>query len=63
MFRGRDRKSYEDSLDSVFCAYIAFHFWQYGDAQSEMFGDRDSGYIVNPQLASLEGRTLLTHGC
>jgi predicted RNase H-like nuclease len=52
MFRGRDRKSYEDSLDSVFCAYIAFHFWQSGNAQSEMFGDRDSGYIMNPRLGS-----------
>lgn len=49
--RGRDRKSYEDSLDAVFCAYLAFHFWKFGLRGSEIFGDAKSGYIVNPRLS------------
>lgn len=48
--RGRARKSHEDSLDAVFCAYLAFYAWRLGEAGSEMFGTREDGYIVNPRL-------------
>ena len=47
---GRGLKSYEDTLDSVFCAYLAFYFWYWGWERNELFGDTDSGYILNPKL-------------
>jgi len=50
--RGIARQSFEDSLDSIFCAYLAFHFWRHGPRGSEIFGDLESGYIANPRLSS-----------
>jgi predicted RNase H-like nuclease len=48
--RGKERKSFEDSLDALFCAYLAYHFWQYGENQWEFFGDLQDGYIANPSV-------------
>jgi predicted RNase H-like nuclease len=48
--RGAARKEYEDSLDAVFCAFLAFYFWRWGFDRSELFGDVRDGYIVNPKL-------------
>ena len=48
--RGKERKEYEDSLDALFCAYLACHFWRWGLEQSEIFGDSSTGYIMNPKL-------------
>ncbi len=45
---GRALKNYEDILDAVFCAYLAFYFWYWGWASNELFGNLDSGYILNP---------------
>ena len=46
--RGRALKSYEDALDALFCAYLAFRMtWLAGDG-FRMFGDVERGYIVNP---------------
>lgn len=50
VLRGSRRKEYEDSLDAIFCAYLAYYFWRWGRDRSEVFGDVDSGYIVNPRL-------------
>jgi len=49
--RGRARKSFEDSLDALFCAYLAFHFSRYGMSACQIFGNSADGYIINPTTA------------
>jgi predicted RNase H-like nuclease len=46
--RGQSLKQYEDSLDALFCAYLAYHCWCWGSERNEMIGDLDTGYIVVP---------------
>jgi len=46
--RGRELKHHEDLLDSILCAYIAFHMWSWAWQKNKMLGDLDSGYIVIP---------------
>jgi predicted RNase H-like nuclease len=46
--RGRALKCLEDLLDAVLCAYLAWHFWRWGEERNEVFGDRQTGYIVVP---------------
>jgi predicted RNase H-like nuclease len=48
--RGRSLKHYEDALDAVFCAYLAFHLWRWRWGQSELIGDHGTGYIVVPTV-------------
>ena len=45
---GRELKWHEDTLDALFCAYLAFHVWYWGAARNEMIGDLQTGYIINP---------------
>lgn len=42
-------KKYEDSLDALLCAYIAAHYWTWGEERNEMIGTMDAGYIVTPR--------------
>ncbi len=51
--KGAARKDYEDSLDALVCAYVAFFYWYWKEQQTETFGDVMCGYIVNPKLAQL----------
>jgi predicted RNase H-like nuclease len=46
--RGAARKRYEDSLDALVCAYLAYHLWRFGWERSELFGDLETGYIAVP---------------
>ncbi len=46
--KGQTLKRHEDSLDAVFCAYLAWHAWRWGARRNDVFGDLDSGYIVVP---------------
>jgi predicted RNase H-like nuclease len=46
--RGQALKQYEDSLDALFCAYLAWYCWAWGSQRNEMFGDLQNGYIVVP---------------
>jgi predicted RNase H-like nuclease len=48
--RGKALKRYEDLLDAVFCAYIAFYYW-YEPETCMVIGDLDDGYIVTPVFA------------
>jgi len=41
---------HEDTLDAVFCAYLAYYFWYWGEQRNEVFGAVDKGYIINPRL-------------
>lgn len=49
--RGAALKRYEDKLDALFCAYLAWHCWRWGAARNEMFGTLENGYIVVPKAA------------
>jgi predicted RNase H-like nuclease len=50
--RGAALKRHEDLLDAVFCAYLAWHFWRWGQERNEVFGDLRTGYIVLPKPLS-----------
>jgi predicted RNase H-like nuclease len=51
--RGEALKRYEDTLDAVFCAYLAWHCWRWGVERNEMFGTLAQGYIVVPRAVEL----------
>jgi predicted RNase H-like nuclease len=51
--RGRALKMLEDLLDAVFCAYLAWYFWRWGEERNDVFGDLESGYVVVPRRDSL----------
>jgi len=57
--RGRHLKHYEDLLDAVFCAYLAWHCWRWGAERNDLFGTLAEGYIVVPKA---EGLTELAPG-
>jgi predicted RNase H-like nuclease len=46
--KGGALKCYEDLLDAVLCAYLAWHIWCWGQDRNEVFGDLETGYIVVP---------------
>jgi predicted RNase H-like nuclease len=48
LLTGKGLKRYEDGLDALFCAYLAWHCWKWGREKNEMFGSLDEGYIVVP---------------
>ncbi|MEO0541213.1 MAG: DUF429 domain-containing protein, partial [Cyanobacteria bacterium P01_A01_bin.105] len=45
---GRAMKSLEDRLDSLICAYVAAHYWWWGQARNQVLGSLADGYIVVP---------------
>lgn len=45
---GAALKAVEDQLDSILCAYVAAHWWYWGQARNWVLGDRAAGYIVVP---------------
>lgn len=47
--RGEALKRHEDTLDAIFCAYLAWHCWRWGEERNEMFGTLTDGYIVVPK--------------
>ena len=51
--RGTARKSFEDELDSMLCAYIAYRYAKLGRDAFDVFGDATHGYIVNPKRLPL----------
>jgi predicted RNase H-like nuclease len=46
--RGQALKHYEDLLDAIVCAYIAFYYWWWGPKRTYVFGSLATGYIVAP---------------
>jgi predicted RNase H-like nuclease len=46
---GAALKATEDKLDSLICAYVAAHWWYWGEQRNLVLGDRTTGYIVIPQ--------------
>jgi predicted RNase H-like nuclease len=47
--RGEALKHYEDTLDAVFCGYLAWHWWRWGAERNQQFGNLEEGYIVVPK--------------
>jgi len=45
---GQRLKDYEDAIDSLICAYLACYYWRWNSVRTEIFGDVETGYIVNP---------------
>lgn len=50
LLKGRSLKHYEDILDSYFCAYLALFLWRWGKEKNEVFGNRETGYIIVPSV-------------
>jgi predicted RNase H-like nuclease len=52
---GRAFKVHEDLLDSILCAYIAYHAWYWGPEGYRIFGEENwkEGYILVPRLPAL----------
>ncbi|WP_414542159.1 DUF429 domain-containing protein [Nostoc sp. CCY0012] len=46
---GAALKATEDKLDSLICAYVAAHWWYWGEQRNLVLGDRTTGYIVIPE--------------
>jgi predicted RNase H-like nuclease len=46
--RGKALKQYEDLLDAVMCAYIAFYYWWWGAEKCRVFGNLAEGHIITP---------------
>lgn len=49
---GAALKAVEDQLDSLVCAYVAAHWWYWGQERNWVLGDQETGYIVVPAPAS-----------
>lgn len=49
ILRGEQRKRYEDTLDAIFCAYLAWYCWRWGAERNDIFGTLEQGYIVVPK--------------
>jgi predicted RNase H-like nuclease len=52
--RGRQLKAYEDILDALTCAYIAYYLWWHGPRRARTYGTLADGHIivpVTPQMA------------
>ncbi len=52
LLRGKALKQYEDLLDAVMCAYIAFYYWWWGVEKCRVFGSIAEGHIVTPFFAN-----------
>ncbi|MEM7555787.1 MAG: DUF429 domain-containing protein [Cyanobacteria bacterium P01_A01_bin.84] len=50
---GKLMKEVEDKLDSIICAYVAAHWWYWGEQCNLVLGDETTGYIVTPQRKEL----------
>jgi predicted RNase H-like nuclease len=50
--RGKKLKAYEDILDSIFCAYIAYYAWA-NPEKCAVLGSMREGYIMTPVFESM----------
>jgi len=46
--RGR-YKALDDLLDGIFCAYLAYYFWYWGEERCWVVGDLETGYVTLPR--------------
>lgn len=47
---GKELKTIEDLLDSLLCAYVAAHWWYWGESEQKnlVLGNLETGYIIIP---------------
>lgn len=50
--RTGDLKVAEDQIDAILCAYLAAHWWFWGEARNRVFGTPEYGAIVVPRPPS-----------
>jgi predicted RNase H-like nuclease len=53
ILKGNALKKYEDFLDAVFCAYVAFYYW-YDPGKWSVIGDLNEGTIVTPIFEDID---------
>ncbi|RLJ03077.1 MAG: DUF429 domain-containing protein [Candidatus Aenigmatarchaeota archaeon] len=53
--RNRELKDFEDLLDAVFCAYIAYYCWVKPE-RCAVLGDLERGYILTPVFEHMKKR-------
>ena len=54
--RGKALKQYEDTLDALTCAYIAYYLWQHGPQRARTYGDLERGHIIVPMTKAMQKR-------
>ncbi|QQG39501.1 MAG: DUF429 domain-containing protein [Candidatus Aenigmatarchaeota archaeon] len=52
--KGNALKSYEDALDAIFCAYIAYYYWSLPE-KCAVLGTMKDGYILTPIFDRMRG--------
>jgi predicted RNase H-like nuclease len=48
-FTGARYKALDDMFDGIFCAYLAYYFWYWGDERTWIIGDMNDGYVALPR--------------
>ena len=43
--RGKDLKTFEDILDSIFCSFISYYKWKYPE-KTKIYGNKENGHII-----------------
>lgn len=54
--RGKKLKEYEDTLDAIFCAYVANYCWRHGPQRTRVYGTVRKGHIMVPITPQMEER-------
>jgi predicted RNase H-like nuclease len=42
-------KQFDDLLDGILCAYLAYYYWYWGEEGSWVVGDLNTGYVTLPR--------------
>jgi predicted RNase H-like nuclease len=60
--KGKRLKKYEDILDAIFCAYVAYYYWVHPQ-KCKILGDMSQGYIVTifPRYARYDPESVLNN--
>ena len=48
-FKGAQYKQFDDLLDGIFCAYLAYYFWHWGSDRTWVIGDLETGSVTVPK--------------
>ena len=48
-FKGGRYKQFDDLLDGIFCAYLAYYFWYGGSDRTWVIGDLETGCVTLPR--------------
>jgi predicted RNase H-like nuclease len=54
--RGQQLKAYEDMLDALTCAYIAYYLWWHGPQRARTYGTLADGHIIVPMTPQMAQR-------